>query len=142
MELGRAIDAKMETTSGTNNPLKVAKLRSVEAVDEDFADEVCMGKTICDADPSSVHANATAHALSAAQLGLTKKFHVQKRWHSIMRRYFLAGRRAFSDVDKYSQTVDGSRFQIDTMCGLLGGLQHDGALKVQWCSPQAFILCC
>ena len=54
-----------------------------------------------------------------------------------MRRYFLAGRRAFHGVNKFSQVVDASLFAIDSACGALRGIgQEDSRMTVAWAPPQ------
>ena len=63
-----------------------------------------------------------------------------KRWNSIMRRYFLAGRRFFKTMNKFSQTADGSRFQVDVFCGLLGAQQTSASIfacngRLRRCQP-------
>ena len=71
-------------------------------------------------------------------MGVVKMFDVRKRWHCIMKRHFLAGRRLFASVHKYSQTINGSRFQIDYLYGLLGGqVSSTSPFLVQWGPPQA-----
>ena len=67
---------------------------------------------------------------------LIKSVHVTKRWHHILRRYYMAGRMVFEDCSKFSIVMDASRFQEERMGGLLGAETENGEHKVQWSPPQ------
>ena len=68
-----------------------------------------------------------------------RKFNVFRRWNSIAKRYFLAGRRDFGTETKFSQVLDASRFLNDSLEGVLGAVKpSEGGheMLVAWCPPQ------
>lgn len=138
--LGRVMDIAVAHADKVDNVIDAARSRPQELLDEDVNDALAMGE--CKRGDGDCD-NAPAHARSAMKLGFVRKFHIGKRWHTILRRYYMAGREHFSSIGKLSLVLDASRFQVNSMCGLLGGRRdEDSMFQVQWCPPQAPGLCC
>ena len=144
--LGKWLDMLLPALCTGADPVSAARKRARDDIDEDAADEMAMGHGIgtgMEVDGgrpgSEQHANAASLVKSAVSLGITKHFSIQKRWCSILRRYYLAGRRAFSGCQKFASTVDASRFQSDALCGFVGSQRTpDADFFIQCAPPQVF----
>lgn len=101
-----------------------------------LADAIAIGELSADAGSSSSAAapvvNLPQDARVAMRLKMVNNFDLSRRWGSILRRYFMAGREYFSSSGKVALCHDASRFKEDTLFSLLGsygeggGFRHDG----------------
>jgi hypothetical protein len=78
------------------------------------------------------------HIASLASLGKCGKgFWLEGKLHKHMVRYFLAGRRHFSEVESVCISLDASRIggkEVYVAC--IGGYNKAGQCKVMWAPPQ------
>lgn len=88
------------------------------SLDPHMSDIVAMGGA--DGDEAHGVVNVPAHVRSAATFSNMRKFDLNRRWTSILTRYWFAGRQQYSDTKKLAIVYDGSRFQFDSMFGMVG----------------------
>ena len=134
VNLGRFLDIRFSSMPGFQDSVK-AIIAAPEAVDEDARDAMAMGECV----DESRHVCPQALIKIAGALKLTPKFNVFRRWNSIAKRYFLAGRRDFGTETTFSQVLDASRFLNDSLEGVLGAVKpSEGGheMLVAWCPPQ------
>ena len=89
-------------------------------LDTRLADILAMGQLTEGQEDGAV--NVEAHVRSAIKLGAVKAFDLQRRQASILTRYWFAGRGHFAKSSKIVMVADASRFQEDTMLGLVGSM--------------------
>ena len=113
--LGRVLVMLNSSMPGSQDNVK-AIIAAPQAVDGDARHAMAMGE--CVGENRVVCPQALVRTAGALQL--TPKFKVFRRWHSIARRYVLAGRRDFGTDSKFPQVLDASRFVCDSVKDILG----------------------
>ena len=139
VNIGRFVDWRLPDVTSAHDNVR-AQVEAPQLDDDDALDDLAMARGV----DGAAAFNPEDLVKHANMLGRTKKlFKARTRWTNIALRYFLAGRREFQACTKFSHTVDASRFRVDSLEGLMGGLVENDAemgdaddLVVQWSPPQ------
>lgn len=117
----------------------IAGAGSAASLDPEFADSLALGNL--DGAKGVKSVSVAPLCRSAMAFKTVKRFDLAHRWSSILLRHWMVGREAFHKQGKLVIAADASRFQLDTLVGVMGGMDKaiggEGQCTTMVLPPQA-----